>query len=608
MHKPHLLLLEVFFLYLIPLIFVGVYTWTYLNPVEVVYQHLFVVSLAIASALLLRALMHQHFPKERLVWILSAIIYSAMLYIFLIYYVIVIVGLNSWSRVTTKEFIATYIRQAQHFCDALGLSLPLIILALILLYLSIFAFTCYIIAKTKWSIKSNQISPSLLSILLGSLLVLFVYQLNEYVVNGSAFFKISQKEPIWQTMFSGRPSVQNHFANQGNSVDMRLHTIENEMRDHYVPNPNPIYRNIVTIVVDGLRPRNMSLYGYDRKTTPYLDRLNEEGRLKVANNVRSTCGETSCGHASFFGSRYSHELPDNLFTLQEALMKHGYEINMIISGDHVNFYNMRALYGDVQHYYDGSMAEGYYINDDMLTIDKTKSLPSWNGKPTMFHYHLLSAHVVGKLMEEFTLYEPYENYAGKRFGPPNQLYTNYYDNGIRQSDHIIEQLLSILESKNYLDNALVIITSDHGEALGEHNLLVHTNSVREEVLHIPLLIMPYGYETSILDNPNQFISILDIAPSILQDLDMPVPGIWSGKAIQESSRKEFTFFQMHYDIGLYDHTDANKLWKYWINKHNGEEFAYDITNDPKETNNLIWKLPKDQKEKWRSEVAKIYIN
>lgn len=607
MNKPHLLLVEVFFLYLIPLIFVGVYSWIYIHPVEVVYQHLFVVSMAIASALLLKALMHQHFPNEKLVWFLSALLYSAMLYALLIYYAVVIVGLNSWSRVTTKEFIATYIRQAQHFCDALGLSLPLIILTLVLVYLLFFAFTCYLVTKTKWTIKSNQISPTLFSFLLVSLLTLSLYQLNEYINNGSAFFKINPKEPIWQTMFSGRPKPQNHNANQGNTVDWHLHELENKVRNNYVSNPNPTYRNLVIIVVDGLRPRNMSLYGYERETTPHLDKLYAEKRMQIARNVRSTCGETSCGHASLLGSRYSHELPDNLFTLQEALMKHGYETNMIISGDHINFYNMRPLYGNVHHYYDGSMADGYYINDDMLTVDKTKSLPNWNGKPTLFHYHLLSAHVVGKLIDEFATYKPYANYAGMRVGPPNLLYTNYYDNGIKQSDFIIKELLSTLESKGYLENALVVITSDHGEALGEHNLLVHTNSVREEVLHIPLLTIPYGYESSILKGDNQFISILDIAPSILKEFNIPIPEVWSGKTVQNNERTTFTFFQMYHDIGLYDHTNPSILWKYWINKTSGEEFAFNLSNDPWEKENLIWKLPLSQKEKWRGEVTNIYV-
>jgi arylsulfatase A-like enzyme len=170
-------------------------------------------------------------------------------------------------------------------------------------------------------------------------------------------------------------------------------------------------------------------------------------------------------------------------------------------------------------------------------------------------------------------------------------------------------LLGILTSKHYLENALVVLTADHGESLGEHDLYSHTNSVREELLHIPLLFIRYKGGTPQDSKPlENFVSQVDIAPTILHELEIPVPESWNGVPIQLGKTSEITFFQMLPYWGLYDHRDSSHLWKYWFDSRNGEEFVFDLLQDPHENANLAAATPKALKSWWRERLNSIYLN
>ena len=98
---------------------------------------------------------------------------------------------------------------------------------------------------------------------------------------------------------------------------------------------------------------------------------------------------------------------------------------------------------------------------------------------------------------------------------------NFYDNGVVRSDAVIAELLAQLKEKGYLQDALVVITADHGESLGEHGLYHHANSVREEVLRIPLVFIAYGSPLRLPPQVRDFASQVDIAPTILKELGLP---------------------------------------------------------------------------------------
>lgn len=581
-------------LFILPITFICIYVWLYFNPAITIYQHLSVIALIVFSIFSIKLLINHYINNKRIVLFIGSILYSSFIFGILIYYLLVLIGLYSWNKVITEEFIISYANQAHFFFDAIGISYHLIIVLAVVIYTLLTVASYFFLKHFHWLPSKYTKTTWLIGPLIFSIFLFFCYFVYDYIDTSDA----NSKEPLKITLFSGKLR-QTHDARLGYGPNHHLNSIEDTARKNYTVSPSDKKRNLIVFIVDALRPDHTSMYGYSRDTTPYLEKISKLHDAKIFNQVRSVCGETTCAHAGYMASRFIHQLPDNLFTLQEVLKLNGYITNFIISGDHINFNNIRDVYGDVDHYYDGSMATGFYFNDDAITVNKTKSLPEWDGNPSMIHYHILSAHQVGKKEAEFSKYTPWESYLGKRSGPPDIKFTNFYDNGILQADSVINDILNILASKKYLENSLVIITADHGEALGEHNFFMHTNSVIEEALRIPLVMIPYGYESKLPKQYDNFMSLADLAPSILEEFDINIPESWVGTPMQKQLKRPFTYFEMTPYKGFYDHRDSKTLWKYWQNIITGEEYAFNLTADPKENRNMIWDVPVNLKKEWR---------
>jgi glucan phosphoethanolaminetransferase (alkaline phosphatase superfamily) len=587
-------------LFTLPVVFIVVYVWLYFNPSIVIYQHLSAIALFIFSILSIKLLINHYFNHQKLVLFVGTILYSSFIFGLIVYYALVLISLNSWSRVITEEFILAYAGQAKFFLEALGVSYHLIIVALVIAY-ALIAIICYFFLKKFHWLPSKYIGNTwIIGPLLFCICLFFIAYTNEYIIHADP----TSKEPIKLTLFSGKPKAkQDHSAKLGYSSDIKLNVEEDNARKNYIVSPSTKKRNLIVIMVDGLRPDHTSAYGYQKDTTPFLKKLITNSSSHIFTNVRSVCAETTCAHAGFMGSRFVHDLPDSPFTLQDVLKRNGYHTNFIISGDHLSFNNIRDIYGKVDEYYDGTMAKGYYFNDDEIVVNKTKSLPDWNGKPTMIHYHLLSAHLVGKKYPKYKKFLPANGYGISSDMHPKLDYSNFYDNGVLQADAIINELMLNLKQKQYLENTLVVITSDHGEALGEHNFFTHTNSVIEEVLNVPLVMVSYGYKSKLPKKHVQFMSLADLSPTILHEFDIKIPETWTGIASQLNTTRPFTFFEMPPYKGLYDHRDTKVLWKYWKNFNTDEEFVFNLSKDPGENNNLVWQTPNHQIKQWRETLA-----
>lgn len=603
--KLKLLLTRIGLWYAVPLLFLGIYTYRFNNTAQAALLHLYIISLIFSLAVIAKATIKQFVSNAKISALLSSVIYSGIFSSLTIYYSLVVIGLLTWGRVITEELITSYYNQAPQLFDALGLSYPAAKATLIAAYAIIFIY--YYLYEIKTSRQPSpqkeclkSISPLLLISLYLTLAFAVVTQINKYAENQSL---IKFKEPITLTLWDAKPQSAIHSSLQGNSATDELNQREQNAVSSYKPSLSPNKKNLIIIVVDALRPENMGVYGYARNTTPNLSKLKVLNQLQVVRNVHSSCGESACGLISLASSRYVHELPDKAFTLQQVLKRYGYEVHMLLSGDHTHFYNLKNLYGPVDSYFDASMAKDYYINDDTMILDKTKSLPTWSGKPTMLQYHLMSAHPMGKRLPENKIFKPTKNYTGLTTGKPKPEYTNFYDNGVLQTDKVIYTLIETLKSKHYLENALVIITADHGEALGEHGLFAHANSVREESLNIPLLMIAFDKEAKQIPLNKKVVSQIDIAPTVLHQFGMNIPSIWSGRPMQGQENTDFTYFQLRPNEGVFDHRDPKNIWKYWFNIYTGEEYAYNLSLDATEDHNLIQKIPPNLKQEWRNQLS-----
>jgi arylsulfatase A-like enzyme len=149
---------------------------------------------------------------------------------------------------------------------------------------------------------------------------------------------------------------------------------------------------------------------------------------------------------------------------------------------------------------------------------------------------------------------------------------NYYDNGMLQFDAVVRMALQRFEAGGYLSDAIVVITGDHGEMLGEDGEYAHAQSVQEGALAIPFLMAGYG-RTPAAWQPRALASQIDIAPTLLAELGFPVPASWHGIALQRPGPRDFVHFQQGLRVGVYDVRSAPEVWKYWRDLASGEEFT-----------------------------------
>jgi arylsulfatase A-like enzyme len=277
-----------------------------------------------------------------------------------------------------------------------------------------------------------------------------------------------------------------------------------------------------------------------------------------------------------------------------VLRLHGYRIELILGGDHTHFYGLRKAYGAVDNYFDGSMVAGRNVNDDELVLERVKALPPWDGKPVLLQFHLMSAHLLGMRDPKFARFQPARPYVPWRKGAAADLSKpqietgNHYDNGVLQLDDVLRRLIGSLAERQYMNDTVVVLTGDHGEALGEHGEYGHAKSVFEPAMHVPLVFAGFGGPPpQVADSGAALASQIDIAPTLLRFMDAPVPRTWAGMPLQNKLALRQLAFQQGFFVGLYDGTRPGHTLKYWRHLNTGEERVFDIDADPAEAHDLL---------------------
>lgn len=532
-------------------------------------------------------------------WV-SATLVASLLTVMMVYYALVLVGLSSWGRVASWTLIHTYAAEIPGLANSLGVPLAPLALGLALLFfLLIWAADRSLLRPDGAAVLSHFIRRRLL----GLLVVAGIGLVAVYFYNFSQTPPVPQREPVSLTFFASHIKVKRQAHSTDASRQRELATAAD--RASYVPNPDAHRRNVIIITVDALRPDHMGVYGYERSTTPYLSSLLMAGRLHRIDRMVSVCAESYCGLLSIARSKYVHELSADDFSLAEVLRRHGYRIELLLGGDHTNFYGLRDAYGAVDHYADGADAQehGYSCNDDRLVLSRVGSLQSWDGRPTMLQLHLMSAHPLGVRDPAHERYVPAASYASPKVRlmseeAARQRVVNYYDNGVLQADDAIRVALAHLKDKGFLRDAIVVVTADHGDSLGEHDEFGHSKGVFEPALRVPFMLIDFGTAAMTAMRPRLLASTVDIAPTLLESMAMPLPKSWSGIPLQHADARHYLFFQQAQQVGLYDLREQSLL-KFWRRVGSDEFMSFDLRSDPGETRNLWPSVSTDVRTQWQ---------
>lgn len=652
MHKPPSTLrrlgLDIAIWYCLPMAFAIAYVLIFSGGIGGALLHLAVIALPFIAILLARLAISRFVTHATLSRAAAAAVTGSVLVALVLYYMLVIVGLASWRAVISWDVVPSFLTQVPEIAEVIGFPRYLVFVLAALFCVAVFGVTWKYLRRFDWTVPvaSRINGAAWTGMVVGGLLGLMggCWALASGV-------GVNVAEPLSLTLF---PKAGDVVDLEGHAIDRLKASVQDRLED-MARNANPTPKlprrkqwiernaqqvdfeghvidlqaagaqdrtdetaragyaavaggssaNVVLIVVDALRPDHMGLYGYNRDTTPNLSALSRTREVRAVSGVHASCGDTICGLLSLSSSKFPRNFSLHPITLHEVLHRSGYRLHLILTGDHSYFYSLKSFYGDVDDYYDGTQAKGYFINDDQLALDRLEKTPAFDGTPAMFQFHVMSSHVLRPREKTPGKFQPATSYVINRGGDTgpvsssNPGATNYYDNGVVRTDEVIAGLLSTLEKKGYLKKALVVITADHGESLGEHGLFVHANSVREQLLRIPLVLIAYGYQPQPLQ-PRALSAQVDIAPTILAELGIPRPTTWVGHPLQEQAGGQMVYFEEHEDSGVIDGRDPSRVWKYWRNSQTGLEHAFELSADPDENHDAIGEVPAHLKAEWHS--------
>ena len=185
--------------------------------------------------------------------------------------------------------------------------------------------------------------------------------------------------------------------------------------------------------------------------------------------------------------------------------------------------------------------------------------------------------------------------------PPEELKAlqSAYDGSVAYIDSEAERLLEELERRDALRNAVVIITSDHGEAFGEHGFTGHGTSLYTPVLHVPLIII-YPKKIRPGLRVSRYVSLRDLPATIEELIGAPehqIPGFslapfWRGDASHIGSPILSEVSGLSEIPDRYPASNRHAIvivenrW-HFIRSDTGREELYDLTNDFWEKTNLL---------------------
>jgi arylsulfatase A-like enzyme len=404
-------------------------------------------------------------------------------------------------------------------------------------------------------------------------------------------------------------------------------------------------RNVILITCDTLRPDRLGVYGCDRPTSPRLDAFAREA--VVFDTAYSSAPWTRPALSSLMTGRYPEEvgaapsnvrrMPAEVETLAERLAAHGLATAAVVSNGLLR--RPPAEQGNVD------LAQGFRDYDDRMTsreahrdmpergaAQTTDAALAWleqheeqGGAPFFLWVHYQDPHgpytpppslaeafdrpptaepelPLGKTMSglrQIPFYQVLMGLAGKPEQRPS-VYRDRYDGEIAYFDSQLGRLLDGLAARAWWPDALVVVSADHGESLGEHeHWFCHGESVSVEAVRVPLLVRfprgergPAASEVGGVRRVAGLVGHVDVWPTVLETLGLPVEGGRGISLLHSAPPAERVLFQSFLppDETRLEWAATDGRWRaMW--GFDGVVRLFDLSQDPGEERDLAGEHP-----------------
>lgn len=404
--------------------------------------------------------------------------------------------------------------------------------------------------------------------------------------------------------------------------------------------------NIVILIVDALRPDHLSINGYKKETSPNMDKFCLEGTRFL--NAYCTLPRSNPSITSLLTGMYTHThgvrmiannpLKTSISTLPEILGNHDYKTVFIGVGEcelliQKGFQEYNSISWKIKNKIKRGIYKTFHPNNFIGVAQQLIDVAiNWIDKNSDKKFFLCMH--INDIHWPYKIPEPYENmfdkdYKGKHdfntlfdgkitrgeliFGKkklsPEELEhaIAHYDGGVRYVDAHIERFFEFLKKRSIYDDTLIILTSDHGDNLGEQGLFFqHGSSLYEPSLKTTLVfryprIIPKGKIIS------SRIQNTDIMPTVLEMINVPlvdkIDGVSLMPLIQGKSEKIRDYIFAESIEEYFKENDKVFMsgvkgkwramivddWKIIYIPHPEKDIfeLYNLKEDPKETKNLI---------------------
>ena len=410
-----------------------------------------------------------------------------------------------------------------------------------------------------------------------------------------------------------------------------------------LPPAAPGAPNVLLIVLDTVRAKSLSAYGYDRPTTPELERWAKGG--VVFETAISTAPWTLPSHAGMFTGHYPHRLSLDWITplgrqhptLAEVLSEQGYLTAGFVANTFMCSWES-GLGRGFAHYEDFIVSPGEIVRSSSLgraltgrdwfrrvsgyremlgrktaervNRDFLRWLSRNDERPFFAFLNYFDAHTpylppepfAARFRREPRSFEPW--HGTPRQWRPHEVRgeQDAYDDAIAYIDHHLGLLLAELGRRGVLDHTLVIVTSDHGEHFHEHGFMGHGNSLYLPELHVPLIVH-YPSRVPAGERIVEPVTLRDLPATVVDLLQIEGQGRFPGETL---ARHWNRFGRASLPAGralLSEVSGENSLpsWYpaskgdmksilihpyHYVKNGHGDEELYDIERDPEQRQNL----------------------
>ncbi len=342
---------------------------------------------------------------------------------------------------------------------------------------------------------------------------------------------------------------------------------------------------VILISIDTLRADHLPVYGYRSVATPAIDALAADGTL--FEHAWSHCPMTLPSHLSMLTGLLppEHGVRNNLGfrfdatrhpSLPLLLKAKGYSTGAAISSYVLRGETgMRAMFDRYDDAIDPKPGADFseYQRSGSLTAGIASDWIAEQGQSPFFYF--------------LHLYEPHVPYA-----PPEPFRSRYasrpYDGEIAAADAILGSFIAALKQHGIYDRAVIILTSDHGEGLGDHGEQQHSILLYQEAIRVPLIVkLPHSRRAG--QRVTRPAGLADIAPTVARLTGITLPPTAHSVGLFEAAPADRTIYSEtiypYIQLGWSDLRSAINNRFHYIDGPRPE--LYDIHKDPRETTNVV---------------------